>query len=293
MKTLFRSSLLFAAAALPLSLHAQTPAPSPAPEPDYTFAGNMTIGSDYRFRGVSQTFGGNNFWAPTIQGGVDFTHKSGFYVGNWNSNVSGNQYPNGSSIEMDFYGGWKGSWDDFGLDVGTYYYYYPGAKFTGPVRNAKGQATGATYDQDIYNWEVYVGASWKFLSAKYYYSFTDYFGLSKDVASNYSNKAGTAFLGPNGNTKGTQYLTASATYEVAPKFNILGGIGYTWVANYGSQLNYFDYKVGVTYDLDGWVLGLAGVGTNANEQWWYAANGSGTVRDVGKFNAVLTVTKTF
>ena len=263
------------------------------PEPDYTFTGNMTIASDYRFRGISQTFGGDTFWAPTIQGGVDFASKSGFYVGNWNSNVSGNQYPNGSSIEMDFYGGWKGTFEDFGLDLGTYYYYYPGAKFIGEARNANGIPTGAMYDQSIYNWELYIGASWKFLSAKYYYSLSDYFGLTEAVTSNYSNKSGTAFLGTNGNTKGTQYLTAAATFEVAPKWNVFGSVGYTWVPHYGSQLNYFDYKVGVSYDMDGWVVSLAGVGTDADSEWWYASNGAGTVRELGKFNAVLSVTKTF
>ena len=169
----------------------------------------------------------------------------------------------------------------------------PGAKFIGEARNANGVPTGAMYDQSIYNWELYIGASWKFLSAKYYYALSDYFGLTEAVASNYSNKSGTAFLGTNGNTKGTQYLTAAATFEVAPKWNVFGSVGYTWVPHYGSQLNYFDYKVGVSYDMDGWVFSLAGVGTDADSEWWYASNGAGKVRELGKFNAVLSVTKTF
>ncbi len=103
--------------------HAQAPAPTP----EHTLTGNMAIVSDYRFRGISQTFGEGFFTVgPAIQGGIDYSHSSGLYLGNWNSNVSGNQYPNGSSIEMDFYGGWKHAWGDFGLDVGTIYYAYPG-----------------------------------------------------------------------------------------------------------------------------------------------------------------------
>ena len=27
---------------------------------------------------------------------------------------------------MDFYGGYKATFGDFGLDIGTIYYYYPG-----------------------------------------------------------------------------------------------------------------------------------------------------------------------
>jgi uncharacterized protein (TIGR02001 family) len=290
MNHLTRAALLAVCAAAPALASAQAP---DKPEPEYTISGNFGLGTDYRFRGISQTFGGDSFWAPTVQGGVDFAHKSGFYAGNWNSNVSGNQYPNGSSIEMDFYGGWKGSWGDFGLDIGTIYYYYPGAKFVGDVRNSAGLPTGGTYDQDIYNWEGYIGGSWKFLSLKYYYAFSDFFGLTNDVTSNYANKSGTAYLGPKGGTSGASYLVASGTYEVAPKWNVFGSAGYTWVPNYGTELNYFDYKVGVSYDLDGWVFSLAGIGTNANEQWWYASNGSGKVRDLGAFNAVLSVLKTF
>ncbi len=280
----------------PVSVLAQT-----APASEHTLTGNITITTDYRFRGISQTFGGSNFWAPAIQGGVDYSHSSGFYVGNWNSNVSGNQYPNGSSIEMDFYGGWKQTWDDWGLDVGTIYYYYPNnAKFLGEVYTSTFPATptGQTFSKTINNWEAYVGASWKFLSLKYFYSFTDYFGLSSDVASAYFEKGSSDVTlqtasGRTGNTKGTQYLTAAFNYEVMPKVNVFGSVGYTWIPKYGSQLNYFDYKLGVSYDWDGWILSLAGVGTNADKDWWYASNGEGKIRDLGQFNAVLSVSKTF
>jgi uncharacterized protein (TIGR02001 family) len=64
--------------------------------------GNMTIASDYRFRGISQTYLG-----PTIQGGIDYSHASGLYLGNWNSNVASQVFSGGSGIEMDFYGGWR------------------------------------------------------------------------------------------------------------------------------------------------------------------------------------------
>jgi len=127
MKNLLRSTILCAAAALPLAVSAQ----GAKPEPEYTLGGNLTIGSDYRFRGFSQTD-----YQPTIQGGVDFAHKSGFYLGNWNSNVSSTLY-NGAPIEMDFYGGWKTSFDSFGLDVGVIYYYYPGTGEYNPDFKAK------------------------------------------------------------------------------------------------------------------------------------------------------------
>src|SRR5215471_16678331 len=89
------------------------------PEPDYTLTGNAGLFSDYRFRGFTQTG-----YKPAFQGGFDFAHKSGFYVGNWNSNVEQGLY-NGASLEMDFYGGYKGTIKNFGYDLGYIYYYYP------------------------------------------------------------------------------------------------------------------------------------------------------------------------
>ena len=68
----------------------------------FSLSGNAAIVSDYRFRGYSQTD-----FRPAAQLGIDLTHSSGFYLGNWNSNVSSFVYTDGN-LEMDFYGGWKG-----------------------------------------------------------------------------------------------------------------------------------------------------------------------------------------
>src|SRR5467141_2961785 len=108
-------SLSVAAAVLvPGLAAAQAAAPSP-------LTGNMALVTDYRFRGISQTFG-----KPAFQGGFDYAHSSGFYAGNWNSNVAENAGYPGGNLEMDFYGGYKKAFGDFGLDAGLLYYYYPG-----------------------------------------------------------------------------------------------------------------------------------------------------------------------
>ena len=66
---------------------AQTAAPAdpaaPARTP-YTLTGNIGVVSDYRFRGISQSYR-----LPAVQAGFDWTHASGFYLGNWNSSVFG------------------------------------------------------------------------------------------------------------------------------------------------------------------------------------------------------------
>jgi len=238
--------------------------------------GNMTIASDYRFRGISQTYVG-----PAIQGGIDYAHPSGFYIGNWNSNVSSLVYSGGSGIEMDFYGGYKKSFGDIGLDVGYILYYYHNAEFM---------------SKKFDNQELYVGASWKWLSAKLNYAISDYFGLNTQQASGgyWVNKDSGAALDPSGTlgkSKGTYYLDITATYPVSDKLNVIGHYGHLDVKTY-NDLDYNDWKLGVTYDLSGWTLGASYIDTDAKNEWYYTAGAKGN-KDTGNGTIVLSIGKTF
>lgn len=244
----------------------------------HTFTGNATLVSDYRFRGISQTFK-----LPAMQGGFDYAHASGFYLGNWNSSVSGLSYPNGAGLEMDFYGGYKKTIGDFGFDVGYLYYYYPGARVI-----ASGQG-----EQKFDNQELYVGGTWKFLTAKVSYALSDYFGLNNFMARNfYADKDTGAALTQRGNSRGTMYYDLSASFEVAPKLTLAAHVGYTDVKNYG-ELSYTDYKVGLTYDMSGWLLGAAVVGTDADKKWYYVRDGASKTKETGTVGLVLSLGKTF
>lgn len=81
-----------------------------------SLSGNATVVTDYSFRGVSQTDRGF-----AIQGGFDWAHESGFYLGLWGSPVHfGDAY-----LEGDFYGGYANSVGDFSYDVNVIGYVYP------------------------------------------------------------------------------------------------------------------------------------------------------------------------
>lgn len=89
----------------------------------HTLTANVSLASEYRYRGLMQT---NR--RPAIQGGFDYAHSSGFYLGNWNSSISwlGDSNPEVSApIEMDFYGGFKNAFGDgkWNYDVGVLQYY--------------------------------------------------------------------------------------------------------------------------------------------------------------------------
>lgn len=264
-------------------------APEAAPLAEHTLTGNLGLFSSYRFRGIDQTFG-----KPALQGGFDYAHSSGFYAGNWNSNVSsGAGFPDGN-IEMDFYGGYKASFGDFGLDVGGIMYYYPGSE--AKVLGVKADSGAVT------NKELYIGASWKFISLKYSYSLDDYFSLRGwDATGTSTGKS----------TKGTSYLDLSANYDLGDGWGINAHIGSLNLKN-GYKGDYTDWKLGVSKDIGGWVLAASYIDTNAagncsgasSYQFYCFTNsnsesstGSLTTgshnKDAGRGIAVVSISRTF
>ncbi|MQY50858.1 hypothetical protein HCX48_12510 [Rhodocyclus tenuis] len=244
-----------------------------APAADNTLTGNLGLFSNYRFRGIDQTFG-----KPALQGGFDYTHASGVYLGNWNSNVSsGAGYP-GGNLEMDFYGGIKHSVGDVLFDVGAIYYAYPGTDAT--LTNNSKKNSGS-----IDNKELYIGASWQMLALKYSYAIDDYFSTP--------------------DTRGTSYLDASTTIDLGEGWSLNGHVGRLHARNLNDG-SYTDWKLGASKEIDGWVVGAAYVDTNAkgdcgrsqpycfsnsmNNQG--AQNGSQT-RDAGRATVVFSLGKSF
>ena len=86
--------------------------------------GNVTLATDYSFRGWSQTMRD-----PAIQGGFDVAFDTGLYVGTWGSNVNFGASDDGkvASMEWDLYIGWSGDLsDDVSVDVSYIHFEYPG-----------------------------------------------------------------------------------------------------------------------------------------------------------------------
>ena len=81
------------------------------------WSANVGFQSDYYFRGIFQKNG-------SAQGGIDYEHESGFYVGTWAADVGGDIA--GDGLEIDVYGGWGGSSGDISYGIGFTGYYYTG-----------------------------------------------------------------------------------------------------------------------------------------------------------------------
>ena len=265
--------------------HAQTTTPASAPEAAAAaatepaaspFTANINLTTKYKFRGQDQ---GNTKWfSPALQGGFDWS-QNGFYIGNWNSNVS---FSN-AAIEMDFYGGYKGEiTKELGYDVGILQYYYP----------QKDRIL------DFNTTEIYGALTYSFLTVKYSHTVSkDYFGIGE------AQQLGASLSGVGiGRPKGrnTGYLEANANFSLVDKLTLNTHVGYT---RYASDLrnanftvaavntnvgvpNFYDYKIGVTYDLSaplGSGVSAAAALVGASKRSFYG--------DINKPRVILTLSK--
>ena len=178
--------------------------------------GNLGLTSDYRFRGVSQTQN-----APAVQGGIDYAHKSGLYIGNWNSSVSSQVYTAGAGLESDLYAGYKKeAFKGITVDIGSYNYFYP--------RATTSASTGSEFD----TYEGYVGLGYRDI-----------------ISAKYSQTLGNGYFG-TANAKGTNYTQVDGKLPVPVIKNlaVVAHYGRTNVAN-NSALDYNDINAGFVYTL--------------------------------------------
>jgi len=230
----FSASSLFAGASLlaATSVMAQTaPAPAAPAAAQSSLAYNVGVVTDYRYRGISQSRS-----KPAVQGGLDYTDKSGFYVGAWASTIKwikDSEATNGS-IELDIYGGYKASVGAIGYDVGVLRYEYLGNK----LGKLDGFANANTT-------EAYGALTYGVFTAKYSYSLGDTFGTL--------------------DSKGSTYLDLSANFDLGGGFTLTPHIGRQVIKN-APGYSYTDYSMTLAKDL-GNGLSATGmiVGTNADK----------------------------
>lgn len=263
-----------------------------APEPDYTLSFNVGATSDYRYRGITQTR-----FKPALQGGVDFAHKNGVYLGVWGSTInwikdagsiataSGTPTNVGSAnIEIDLYGGYKGSiTKDIGFDVGGLHYWYPSNKFNN-LTTFNGWSTPKADTTEIYG-----ALTFGPVTAKYSHSVSNLFG--------------------NADSKNSGYLDLAATFDLGNGWSVAPHIGRQRVTGNPSATfsngvySYTDYSLAVNKDFgNGLVLTGTAVGTNAQKSsagvpYYAAPDGAGVAssnsRNLGKDGLIIAAKYSF
>ena len=297
MKTIQKTAIALAASGLfATAAFAQT-APAAAPEASPVTA-NVTVASSYIYRGITQS---NN--KPAIQGGFDYAHESGFYIGNWNSSISwiSDSYNAASTpvksspstsapIEMDFYAGFKKELigEGFASDFGVLQYYYPTTGLGGIQSKAWVNANPSSRQTSGVNpntTELYAAQNFTAGPAtgffKFSYAVSNLFGIANSAGSFYPDLTANYDTGLYGIT-----LNAHVGYQYVPN-NIVAS-GQTW------NLSYADWKFGLTKDFGGGLSGTAYyTGTSAQKvgsTYVYVTPNGG---NAGRGNAVVALTKTF
>ncbi|MGH8446192.1 MAG: TorF family putative porin [Solimonas sp.] len=193
-----------------------------------TLSGNVGAYSEYMYRGVEQSSG------AAIQGGLDYVHDSGLYIGTWVSNTDFAGSEGTVSDEVDVYGGYTHSFGGVTLDAGAYFYYYRD-------------------DTSLNTIEYYLGLTAGHFAAKAYYT-SDYFGTDQDgwyLTANYA-------------------FPLSDTLTLTPQVGYSMGDGPRdfVVAAFDPQPDdhYLDYSLTLAKSLDnGFTFSLALVGTDLHD----------------------------
>jgi uncharacterized protein (TIGR02001 family) len=103
------------------------PVATPGP---FDISGEISLMSDYRFRGISRSDED-----PALQAGIDIRHDSGLYIGARGTTLAGNDryrlrnpgFRDQGDVEMDLYAGYGRSLGGgFDLDAGVMYYAFAG-----------------------------------------------------------------------------------------------------------------------------------------------------------------------
>jgi len=238
----------------------------PAMAEDYTLTPNIGLVTDYLVRGISQTSG-----KPALQGGVDFAHTSGIYLGVWGSNISWITdfgATGSANLEVDTYGGFKNSFaTDYSYDVGYIRYNYLGS-----YTPLAGTAKADTH-------ELYGSLGYKWVSAKYSYSLGDFLTVPDAKGTSYLEVNASYTLEGNGVTLGAHY--GKQTYKGATTDLLVAG---------GFDPSYADYKLSASKDFSGYVVGLAYSSTNAPKNGFYTTLAG---KNLARATAVLSVLHSF
>ena len=283
MKTLQKTAISAAAVALLAGLSTVAfAADEPAAEVEVSpITANVSVVSDYRYRGISQTN-----MKPAIQGGFDYAHESGLYIGNWNSSISWNGDQNTgvtSPIEMDFYGGFKKELigEGFASDFGVLQYAYPSrGGYNYVTYSGKTQVNPNTT-------ELYLAQNFTFGAvtgfAKFSYAVSPLFG--------------------NPGSTGSYYPDLTVNYDTGVwGLAINAHVGYQYVSGQNPtagnpNLNYTDWKLGVTKDFGGGLsLAAAYIGTDAQKvgnNYAYMGPTSQGSKNLAGATGVVSLTKTF
>lgn len=244
-RTLSTLTALFAALAWGNAARA---ADAPAePAPPVKLSGQLTLTSDYIWRGLSQTWGG-----PAAQVTVTADHSSGAYFSFFASNVAPQFVPN-ANLETDWSLGYKTKAGEVDLDLGGVYIYYPHGNFN------KASFTPPFNSSVPHTFELYASGTWQGATLRVGYIPTAFFGWTTNnsgVNGVFNSEQPQAGL--TGSSKGAVNVEGSYSWTLKEGWTLQAVLGHQQVPH-SEDVNWTYGRLGLTVDLgQGWSGNVAG-----------------------------------
>lgn len=249
---------------------AEATPPESGPFAADNFSATLWLTTNYMFRGISNSDG------PAVQGSFDWGYE-GFFLGVWASNTEFSD----STVEIDYYGGYRWTWSGLDFTLQGIYYSYPGEG----ENTSDGLDPGIGVEADYA--EINLGASHTFdgpwapgIGVNYFYS-PDAFGEDGDNHT-LQGSFGLALPGEVGFYANVGYTD----FEGDQSSGAIGGYDYVY------------FSVGINRDFRGFKFDLGYVGTDESPdlETFYAdaplPNGD-NFRDLIEGEVVFTVSRSF
>ncbi len=189
----------------------------------FSWSGNLTLTSDYVFRGFTESSAG-----PAVQGEFMVEHETGFYIGSWNSSFDAGD--DGNGLETSVYGGFETEfYPGLTLDLGIYRYIF----------------TRTESNEDFNEYYIGLGAAIGDFDAAVYYSYAD--DYLKSDESTHIFELFTTYNVPNSDV----YLFGNVGYLDSDAFEPDDDSYTYWELGVGTEIVGLDFSVMYTdQDLD-------------------------------------------
>src|SRR5580704_3264461 len=118
---------LASTSAMAADMAVKAPPAAAAPVSPWDVVVTAALMNDYNFRGITQSD-----HKPSTQAGFELRYNSSPTL-QWYGGISGESidFSNNAAAEVDFYAGFRPTFDKLALDFGAWYYYYPGGQCYG------------------------------------------------------------------------------------------------------------------------------------------------------------------
>jgi uncharacterized protein (TIGR02001 family) len=212
-----------------------------ADPPKWDYGAGAGIVSDYLFRGVTQSNHKPSFSAY-FEPRYNINPNLQLYAGISYETI---RFANDANSEIDFYGGIRPTLGKLALDIGYWYYYYPGGTcYFGNAACPRTLSNGNVIKKDVSFWEIYFKPT---------YNFSDSFSIGANL-----------FYSPNFLNTGADGTYASVTYKYTfPAFKngvavyTSGELGYQWLGTSDAFYGVPAFPNGINYkDYATWNIGL-------------------------------------